>query len=504
MAQAYNLDTREQPSNLYGIGKGAAQVFDQSGIQKANLLKQQQQFKEKQLAQKTEQAKATKREDELLKLMAKSRGTKLKPGDVQYFKDAQADLNKQMRDALDDNEINNDEYIKILGLANQINAEADMAGAQKLQLEAGMGSYDKIKHRPEGLAAMKKAYETEGGWGEQFNLTENVNYDNYYRDLRKDVSQRLSKEKVNGFAEVTRADADDILSRDLMGNRVMMDQVKYNMSQELGVDQQTISDEQAVADVQDRYSDDLAMVTKTRAPTALFGQAQKDILITIDETTRKVTFTDPGDPKGTKVSNIPHPKRKGERIEVHSVGFNFGNDADGNRIVEGATATISLTDEQLAENRTVYNDNLGKEGQLQEKMTIWDFNNKPPEQFGGLGVAYFKQTDASFQKELAAYKKKRDTKIAIERANLDFKVEPNQSGTIELNKKDADKLFFEQTKGIKTKNVLNANGQISGAKVNVIPADDQETAEGERTVVRRGIKNGRTVVQYSDGTIEYE
>jgi len=193
MAAPNIIDTRAR-TDLYGIGKGQAQVLGNEPIQKLNLQKQQQEFAAKQADAKAKKTKSAKREDDLMKLIAKSRGTKLKPGDIQYFKDAQANINQMMMDALDDNEINNEEYMKILGSANQINAEADMSAAQKAQLETGMGDFDDITMRQGVYDEMQTAYNTQGQWGQQFKHITNIDTNASYMELRKATETMLTKE----------------------------------------------------------------------------------------------------------------------------------------------------------------------------------------------------------------------------------------------------------------------------------------------------------------------
>ena len=117
MAEMYRVKT-ESPSQQFGIGKGEAQVFGTPNIDKAIQQQSDQQFKKRESEAKAKRTKQAKREDNLMNLMAKSAGAKLKPGDMKYFAGKQAELNQGMRDALVDNEINNEEYMKMVGLVD--------------------------------------------------------------------------------------------------------------------------------------------------------------------------------------------------------------------------------------------------------------------------------------------------------------------------------------------------------------------------------------------------
>jgi len=275
-----------------GIGQGLAQVIDTSTTDRMLEQRRAQEFAEQQAGAKAKATKQAKREEELMKLMAKSRGAKLKTGDMPYFKGKQEELNQMMRDALDDNEINNEEYMKIIGAANQINAEAEMAGAQKLALEKTMGAYDPRIHRPEQLEEAKLAYERQGQWGQQFNLIENISVFDRYQTLRLQSAKRLGEVSAKGDRRVTLDVAKDLLANELMGDTEMMDQVKYDMGQVEGAKKAygDISDAEAIQFIQDKYAEDMVRKAPPPRPRA----ADKPSAAAIARNPN-VTFTKEGD-----------------------------------------------------------------------------------------------------------------------------------------------------------------------------------------------------------------
>jgi len=475
MAEMYRVKT-ESPSQQFGIGKGEAQVFGTPNIDKSIHQKSAQVHQKKQLEAKDKRAKQTKREDTLMNLMAKSAGAKLKPGDMEYFAGKQVELNQGMRDALSDNEINNEEYMKMIGLANQINAEADMASANKAYLEKTMGSYSELKHRPGSYDAAMKSYNTQGNWGEQLQHTELQNTDAFYQGLYKDTAARLKEEG----REIKPGEAESLLENQIIGDQVMLDNVRYDMSLDPSSKKayEDITDEEAVDHYVNKYKDDLARkgITPTRTAGDYAREANK-MLITHDASTGQFSFYNPKDKYGKTVSNIPSPNNSDERMEVHSVGFDTEVNDEGETIVNGATATIKLTDEQRADNRTVINYNKTLKIKLLDRMEKWDRQtaNKPPKKGTGfLGTGYKAQTEEEFKKETEDWEKRRENAVKAEEKKLGFETKPHPTGTVELSAKVATTVFFEQSGGLRPDDVIEKKAKTPGTKFQTVTGETEE------------------------------
>lgn len=494
------LSNLSSGTEMFGIGKGEAQVLDLSPMERMTTQKRQQKFAQEQAGLKAKKTKAAKREDDLLKLMAKSRGTKLKPGDIQYFKDAQGKVSQMMMDALDDNEINNEEYMKILGLANQINAEADMSASQKAQLEKGMGEFSDITMRPEAYEQMQAAYQSQGNWGQQFKNITNIDTNAAYRALRKDTAAQL-REKGR---RIDTNEATDILTKQIVGNRQLMDQVKYDLGGAAGAKKAygDITDEEAIDSWVNRNVDDLARQGITPPMSAaLQNLINKNINYTIDDL-GNIKFDDPTDKTGKTVTEIPHPSIKGSKIRVHSSGLETEKNAQGVLVPKGAWVTIDLSKEQFSANRGVDAANAKLDTKLTDIMLKWDRQkaNKPPVQAEGFAVPgtktrFLEDTDEEHAKAMQIWEKKRADKVSAQKKMLGYTVKTHPEGTYWLEGDDAVRVFHGQTKGMDFRKLLSQKEKTPRANVQVIKAT--------QTGGRRGTVNGRPVIRNADGTITY-
>jgi len=475
------LSNLSSGTEMFGIGKGEAQVLDLSPMERLTTQKRQQKFAQEQAGLKATKAKQAKRQDDLLKLIAKSRGTKLKPGDVQYFKDAQSKVSQMMMEALDDNEINNEEYMKILGLANQINSEADMSAAQKAQIETGMGAFDDVTMRREAYDEMLNAYNTQGGWGQQFKNVTNIDPSAKYMDFRKKTESMLTKEEGR---KIDTAESTEMLTNQIVGDKELMDQVKYDMGKAQGAKKAygDISDQEAIDTYVNRHVEDFSRIGITPRIPVSERRFAKEVEeertpITFDPDKNTLTFTDEDDFGKKKRYRYIDDAGKPHMVTASEIQIDF--DEQGNRIIKPTTTTVVLTQEEKDRNKDIKAEN--KDNKKKRDKALEDYNilnPKPVQRTGVFGVG--KETDQDFAKKKAVWQEGKDDIME----QYPEQVLPHPEETIVLDEAESSKMFSAFT-DLDINTVLEKGAATPGVKWSTLKSR-LEGGEAKDTGTKKG------------------
>ena len=126
-------------TDLYGIGKGEAQIFDTS--QTDNLVTEQRRVAQKAIETDAanvekqrvrDENQARKREDQMINTLAKVSGLKYKPGDDAYFRKQISELSETFAERLDgdDMSVSSDLWVDFSMQASRIINETSLSKKQ--------------------------------------------------------------------------------------------------------------------------------------------------------------------------------------------------------------------------------------------------------------------------------------------------------------------------------------------------------------------------------------
>lgn len=460
------LDTRQARTDLYAQGTGESQVFD---TQQSDFMEREgRQAKFKEQRQQTKVAGDKKRRDELLSTVAKSSGYNVKPGDVEYFRKASADLYDTTLKAISENGTATDaDYLKITSLANQIAAEAGYSKQQKESLEKTFADYNENTMFQADFDAAKEAYTSEKGWSNQFSTPERVNWGDFQKEFINEVKLDLGA-KVGRASETTPEEVKAMAANKMNSNPAVMHSTKREMEEQGLGDANTITDQEAV---DFRVTPEFLSVFTQRDvdPTPSgqsgggFAQEQKKPIVTYNSETGSITVNHPAakDTTDKTVQFISDPETN-EKMGVQLVEIDTDPETGE---IRGATGVIVLTPAQKSANAKIDTENVKIEKEL--KGELEDLDEKPV--IGDYYKIPFGDKNERLKEDLKEWDKK---KKEVE-DKYTIKPYKYKTGTKELTSEQAQE-FSMGSYGVSIPKVVEQKGKGAGYRFEEIKTQKKE------------------------------
>ena len=227
----YNLNTGQARTDLYGIDKGEAQVFDN----KDYMAREERGAKFEQAKALQKQKQAADRQDDLLKSMAKVGGAKVKPGDLPLFtKDTQALYNKAVSSFDANGNISNKDYLDLMAQSQDLSMRAEASKNHREAIETEMRKYNPNQHYDAEYKRLQELYNQEGGYGELPSLQERVNINDYTNKVLVPEAEKEVARRGYGTHSLTDTEAIDMLDRSYKSDPNLQFQVQRQASEDLG------------------------------------------------------------------------------------------------------------------------------------------------------------------------------------------------------------------------------------------------------------------------------
>lgn len=389
----YRIDTGQARTDLYGIGKGAAQVLDLSPLRESAMAEADRNFAEKQLKSKQEQA----REDDIMTNLSAMGKVAIMPKDRELIagkSQAVRDFVVQNIDGLKKGDANL--MMQYQNLAGDLSTSAEQsknfreAWEQRgLQLQKEPGAYRKGALETHlGRASTEDA----GNWNIDDSIyKKNINYlDRVTGDL-SNYAQKAAKDTPYGKT-YTLDQANELIASDLE-NPELFDQATYDFNST----ENKLGAKNAVEYYQKKYAPKLVIKdTKAGPQSQGSGSGSKRpavaSVVTKDKsgtTTATINFTDkPDNPYLT----IENPGKRGETMELRPMSIVRKPDGkivlkastkasgEGDNRVEGKVMEVDYTDVAEVMNNTFGIDNPVSllEGNAPEHVTVkkYDIDTK--------------------------------------------------------------------------------------------------------------------------------
>ena len=230
------VTTREARTDLFAIGKGEAQVFDDT----LDRSREARAFAERQAAGKAKATKeaakklaSDKKRDELMKLAAGAQVHGVKPVDAEGFATRSADFRQAVINAIGNNqEINPQTELQLRTMYNTLLGEGKVAVEHKKRMATMLTKADPDKHYLADIEALQKGYDTEGGYGQTYALPDRIDYEGtFFNKLVAQAKGDLA-DKVYGKAIVTLGDAQEMIANQMLGDPALMSGTKKEMMED--------------------------------------------------------------------------------------------------------------------------------------------------------------------------------------------------------------------------------------------------------------------------------
>lgn len=225
----YKVTTGEARTDLYGLGKGDAQVFDFSAIERRNALNQQLAAQEKAAKQKQDQA----REDEIMNNLAVASKVAIRPNDQKYFAEQQQGLYDYVEKNIDKlRKGDASATMEFQRMFGKLNTEAEISKNAREFAEAEFQKYNANPNKyrvgsDKVIGDFIAAPEYAGNWDvSKIPLKENIDYMGRIKStLNPIVDDIMVKNPIK--STYSEADAKELIKNDLMSDPRLMDQANY-------------------------------------------------------------------------------------------------------------------------------------------------------------------------------------------------------------------------------------------------------------------------------------
>lgn len=370
----YTIKDGSANGNYFQTGHNEDQVLDTSTAENAIHQRNAQ----ANTLQLQKQKQAADKQDDLLKTIAKSGATKVKPGDLDYFKKGTADLYKNATSYFDSNgNISTDNYMKLLAQANQLSTEADVSKNQRERIEAENAKYDPTKHYGEEYEKNNELYTTPGNWGQSHALQEKLDRTKYSTDVLGKIADDYVNSSKIGVVRFGNTEGADLLNRTFDSNSsikrsAMRDATDANGGKPVTEDEAKAFyiKEQLPNVVKEKH-------TQQSASWAAFGAKQ-------DEKKPTVTEIPPANTEGEGTyvvdkTNIPADKVVqnlviGGKNVAGTLGEVKYKIEDGKKVITGGTLIPFLTEDD----KQTIADNKVKKAQWNNDLEAYEKSNPRP------------------------------------------------------------------------------------------------------------------------------
>lgn len=225
----YKVSPGDARTDLYGIGKGAAQVIDFSILQRKNEINQQLAAQEKAAKQKQDQA----REDEIMNNLAVASKIAIRPNDQKYFAEQQQGIYDYVTKNID--KLRKGDVgatMEFQRLYGKLNTEAELSKNAREFAEAELQKYNANPNKyrigsDKNIGDFLAAPEYAGNWdASQVPLKENIDYMGRIKStLNPIVDDIMVKNPIK--STYSQADAKELIKNDLLSDPRLIDQANY-------------------------------------------------------------------------------------------------------------------------------------------------------------------------------------------------------------------------------------------------------------------------------------
>ncbi len=325
----FRIDTGQARTDLYGIGKGAAQVIDLSPTQRRQEQEASQNFAAQQQKEKEQAAKDADIENNISKLNA----MKIMPRDQQLAADKLAAVreyvvkNNGMRDATPAQQM---EFQKLIGDA-KVFSDLSQNHREALETRGLEIMKNPDQYRPEAIDYYRNQFASDNAGNFDLDDSQFKQKFDYYGHVIKNLlptAKSQADAAQTPYSEKFSLDqAKGMIANDISSNPTVADEALYQFNKA----EDKLGAKTASEYMQNKYANDL-VVNMRKAGPQVDGGGTKSKLPNVSG-----TYTNQGNGKREfqfeyidKVDNpyisIPNPNKKGESIEVKPYKVVFGGE----------------------------------------------------------------------------------------------------------------------------------------------------------------------------------
>lgn len=311
------IDTKQARTDLFGIGKGEAQVFTE---QQADLMEREGRREKiqasKDAAQKVATAKKTtakkKREDSLLKAAADAAAFRTKPGDQAMMERESAAIYDRAVDIVAGGDIDSIAQGNLFRDIAKLGSYADDSAAQYDVIKDQYAKYSEGEHHAAGIDELDRISNMEGGHNLNPALTKVVDVDKAF----KEGPYRMAQDRLNNLVQgqlkaITPVDADVMVESWVRSDPAMASSMAQQMLEDPNyTGSKDITIEDVIANQQELRSASLVDESQRNIP-----QSEKDAAAGIRSTKKPDVTFNPADNTAT----ITPPAEKKDQIHEGTV-----------------------------------------------------------------------------------------------------------------------------------------------------------------------------------------
>jgi len=481
------IDTGQARTDLYGQGKGEAQVFGNQDVMARENRKARLDFAK---GQQATRAKAKKQKD-LFDIVSKAGGKGVKPGDMKYFQESSQGLYDMVLKAVGtDGSIDNASFLRIQQAANQLTGEAEMSKNQREALEATLSSHDDTLDYAEEAEEATRLYNTQGEWGKNIQNVKRLDVNKFTKDILESEAKAAVDTGEIGTREFTAEDASASLDRIWEANPILQDNfLRQSKAATVEEAKELYKSQQAPRFVKKKFKQARAAKDKDFFKTAAGRKATKNVTISDDGRMTTNTGTTSETPL---ISNVIID---GESQTVRPPDIIFNDKGE----VIGGEVAILPTPEQKKENAAI--DAINKKNKIAEIEELAYYDEENPKPIKGKNFRPWADTEEAYQERLSEWEAKRE-EVKARYAPLEI---PYPEKVVDVDAERAKKLYFE-TWGEKPESLLE--GKVAGFKRDDRRGQKEEVVvqppdEG-KTLLKKQVNGNtnQTKYIYSDGTEE--